>query len=201
MQVRPLRIDGAYEFTPAVHGDPRGFFLEWFRADVLEAHTGRAFALRQSNHSLSARGVLRGIHCTNVPPGQAKYVYCPQGAVLDVIVDIRVGSPTFGQWDAVLLDEVDKRAVYLAEGLGHAFCSLRDDTSVTYLCTASYNPVADFGTHPLDPDLDLPWPADITPQLSAKDEAAPTLREARKQGLLPDYQACLDFYAASRLPG
>ena len=200
VQVRPLRISGAFEFTPVVHGDPRGFFLEWFKADVLEAATGRPFALRQANHSLSARGVLRGIHATAVPPGQAKYVYCPRGAVLDVMVDIRVGSPTFGEWDAVQLDEVDRRAVYIAEGLGHAFLSLRDDTTVTYLCTASYNPSGDFGTHPLDADLDLPWPADIAPALSQKDAAAPTLREAQDQGLLPTYAECQAFYERSRLP-
>ena len=199
MQVRPLRIDGAFEFTPVTHGDPRGFFLEWFKADVLEQATGRPFALRQANHSLSARGVLRGIHASAIPPGQAKYVYCPRGAVLDVAVDIRVGSPTFGQWDAVQLDDVDRRAVYLAEGLGHAFLSLRDDSAVTYLCTASYHPTGDFGTHPLDPDLGLPWPSDIEPQLSQKDSVAPTLRAAQEQGLLPNYADCVAFYDESRL--
>lgn len=192
MKARPLKVPGAWEFTPTVHGDDRGFFLEWFRADVFEDAVGAPLPeLRQANHSMSARGVLRGIHLTLLPPGQAKYVYCPSGAVLDVVVDTRVGSPTFGQWDAVRLDGVDRRAVYLAEGLGHAFFTLEDRSMVTYLCSTTYSPGRDVGTHPLDPDLGLPWPADVEPVLSAKDGAAPTLREAAEQGLLPAYADCV----------
>ena len=122
------------------HGDPRGRFTEWYRADVLAKETGFGLTLAQANHSVSARGVLRGVHFALVPPGQAKYVYCPAGKVLDVIVDIRVGSPTFGVHDSVVLDSEQPRAVYLAEGLGHAFVSLADNSSVTYLVSTGYPP-------------------------------------------------------------
>jgi dTDP-4-dehydrorhamnose 3,5-epimerase len=196
MQVRELSVGGAWEFTPRVFGDDRGEFLEWFKADAVEAAIGHRFTLLQANHSVSRRGVLRGIHYATVPPSQAKYVYCPKGAVLDVIIDIRVGSPTFGQWDAVRLDSADRRAVYISEGLGHAFMALEDDSTVTYLCSTGYNPTGEFGTNPLDDALTLPWPADIEPVLSGKDRDAPTLAEAAAGGLLPRYDDCLAYYAS-----
>lgn len=198
MQTRPLRIDGAVEFTPVQHSDDRGVFLEWFKAETFAAATGRPPVIAQANQSVSARGVLRGVHFALVPPGQAKYVYCSRGAVLDVIVDIRVGSPTFGQFDAVQLDDVDRRAVYLAEGLGHAFMALENDSTVSYLCSTGYAPGREFGVHPLDPELALPWPSAITPILSEKDAAAPTLAEAEKQGLLPDFAECQAYYVSLR---
>jgi dTDP-4-dehydrorhamnose 3,5-epimerase len=195
MKTRPLTIDGAWEFTPQAFGDERGVFLEWFKADVLAEAVGHRLAIAQANQSVSARGVVRGLHFAAVPPGQAKYVYCPQGAVLDVVVDIRVGSPTFGEWDAVRLDEIDRRAVYVAEGLGHAFMSLREGSVVTYLCSTAYAPGREFGANPLDPELGLPWPSDIRPILSDKDAAAPTLRDAESRGLLPTHRDCMEFYA------
>jgi dTDP-4-dehydrorhamnose 3,5-epimerase len=195
MQTRPLTIDGAWEFTPRSFGDDRGVFLEWFKAEVLAEAVGHPLTIAQANQSVSARGVVRGLHYAAVPPSQAKYVYCPRGAVLDVVVDIRVGSPTFGTWDAVRLDDVDKRAVYVSEGLGHAFMSLADGSAVTYLCSTAYAPDREFGTNPLDAELDLPWPADLAPILSDKDAAAPTLREAEARGLLPTYAACQEFYS------
>ncbi|MDT4976779.1 MAG: dTDP-4-dehydrorhamnose 3,5-epimerase [Pseudonocardiales bacterium] len=198
MHTRPLKIDGAWEFTPRAFSDDRGVFLEWFKAEVFADTVGHPLTVAQANQSVSARGVLRGLHYAAVPPSQAKYVYCPQGAVLDVVVDIRVGSPTFGEWDAVQLDDVDRRAVYVAEGLGHAFMSLADGSAVTYLCSTGYNPAGEFGTDPLDAELGLPWPADIAPILSAKDAAAPSLREAQAQGLLPTLAACEQLYATLR---
>ena len=198
MQVRELRIGGAWEFTPVTHADTRGVFLEWFKADVLERAIGHSLTISQANHSVSARGVVRGVHAAAVPPGQAKYVYCPRGAVLDIVVDIRFGSPTFGAWDAVRLDDSDRRAVYLAEGLGHAFVSLADDSVVTYLCSTGYDPTGEFGVNPLDPELALPWPDEVQPVLSDKDLAAPTLREAAAAGLLPSYDTCLNYYRSLR---
>jgi dTDP-4-dehydrorhamnose 3,5-epimerase len=198
MQTRPLKIDGAWEFTPRAFGDDRGVFLEWFKAEVFAETVGQQLTIAQANQSVSGRGVLRGVHFAAVPPSQAKYVYCPKGAVLDVIVDIRVGSPTFGDWDAVQLDDVDRRAVYVSEGLGHAFIALADGSAVTYLCSTGYNPGREFGIQPLDPELGLPWPADTTPILSPKDAGAPTLRQAAEEGLLPDYGQCQAFYAALR---
>ena len=198
MQVDELKVPGSYAFTPQQWPDPRGVFLEWFKAPVLREALGHDLVLRQANHSVSSRGTLRGVHFADVPPGQAKYVYCTRGAVLDVVVDLRVGSPSFGVSDSVRLDEVDRRAVYLPEGVGHAFLALTDDASVTYLCSEPYNPGHEHGVHPLDPELALPWPADVEPLLSDKDAAAPSLAEARASGLLPSYDDCQAFYASLR---
>lgn len=193
MKLRPLTIAGAWEITPVQHGDARGLFAEVFKGDLLAEALGHRLDLAQVNLSVSAAGVLRGVHFADVPPGQAKYVTCPSGSILDVIVDIRVGSPTFGTYDTVLLDDTDRRAVYLSEGLGHAFCSLADGSTVTYLCSTGYNPSGEHGINPLDPELGIVWPTTardgraLTYELSEKDTAAPGLLEAREQGLLPSY--------------
>ncbi|WP_336027663.1 dTDP-4-dehydrorhamnose 3,5-epimerase family protein [Geodermatophilus sp. FMUSA9-8] len=201
MEIRELAVPDSYVLDLVPHGDDRGRFTEWYRADVLAAATGWALPLAQANHSVSARGVLRGVHFALVPPGQAKYVYCPAGRVLDVVVDVRVGSPTFGVSDSVLLDAAEPRAVFLAEGLGHAFLALEDGSSVTYLVSTGYSPGREFGVSPLDPELDLPWPADVEVRLSDKDRAAPTLAEARAQGTLPTMEQCTAHYAQLRAGG
>lgn len=199
MTYRELSIPGAWEITPVQHGDPRGVFLEWFQGVPFAEAVGHRFSLAQANCSVSAAGVLRGVHFADVPPGQAKYVTCAKGAVLDIVVDVRVGSPTFGQWDSVLLDDTDRRAIYLSEGLGHAFFSLEDDSTVLYLCSTPYAPGREHGVHPLDPQIGIEWPTQdrhgrpVTPQLSAKDEAAPTLAQAAEQGLLPTYEESLRY--------
>lgn len=207
MQIRELSVPDAYEVTPVVHGDSRGAFFEWFRADLMEEATGRRLDLQQANASVSAAGSIRGVHFADVPPSQAKWVFCPRGALLDVIVDIRVGSPTFGQWDSVLLDDVDRRAVFVSEGLGHAFVALEDGTTINYLCSATYNPQREHGINPLDPALGITWPTTgrdgtaFEPLLSPKDTAAPTLAEAEAAGLLPQYdevRAYLDSLRSSR---
>jgi dTDP-4-dehydrorhamnose 3,5-epimerase len=199
MKLRSLTIAGAYEITPVLHGDPRGVFCEWLRADLLAAELGHAFVPAQGNLSVSARGVVRGVHFADVPPGQAKYVTCVRGAVLDVVVDVRVGSPTFGQWDAVRLDDAERRAVYIGEGLGHAFCALTDDATLTYLCSTPYTPERERAVHPLDPVLGIVWPVD-PPVLSARDAAAPTLADARAQGLLPQARTCQEYLESLRAP-
>ena len=198
MQVDELKVPGAWSFTPRQFSDPRGVFLEWFTAEALQTATGHPLTVAQANHSVSARGTLRGVDCADVPPGQAKYVYCTRGAVLDVVVDLRVGSPTFGVSDVVRLDEQDRRGIYLSEGLGHAFLALTDDANVTYLCSTPYAPGREHGVHPLDPELELPWPQDVEPLLSDKDTAAPSLAEARDGGLLPSYEQCTAYYATLR---
>jgi dTDP-4-dehydrorhamnose 3,5-epimerase len=196
MDVRELAVPGAWEFTPRQFPDDRGVFLEWYRADVVNRTIGRTFEVAQANQSLSRRGTIRGIHYADVPPSQAKYVYCPIGAVLDVVVDIRAGSPTFGVVDTVRLDDVDRRAVYISEGLGHAFMALADDATVTYLCSTGYAPDREHGVNPLDAELGIAWPGDIEPVLSDKDRDAPSLSEAATAGLLPTYAECLAFYAS-----
>lgn len=162
------------------------------------AALGHPLRLAQTNHSVSRRGTIRGIHFADTPPGQAKYIYCPAGAMLDFVVDLRVGSPTFGKWDVTRLDGEECRAVYVAEGLGHAFVALEDGTAISYLCSTGYNPAAEHAVNPLDPELGLSWPAELEQILSDKDRAAPTLAEAAEAGLLPDYDACLKRYAELR---
>ena len=195
MQIRELSIGDAWEITPVQWKDDRGVFLEWFRADQLEAATGRRFELRQTNTSVSRRGVVRGIHYADVPPGQAKYVTVTAGAGIDFVVDIRVGSPTFGQWESIELDTVDRRAVYIAEGLGHAFVATTDDATLTYLVSETYNPTAEHDLNILDPQLALEFPSELgSPVLSPKDHAAPTLAELLEAGKLPQYDAVREFY-------
>ncbi|WP_305093439.1 dTDP-4-dehydrorhamnose 3,5-epimerase family protein [Prescottella sp. R16] len=194
MKYRELTVPGAWEITPHQFGDHRGVFLEWFKEPGFSAAIGRHLDLQQANCSVSAAGVLRGIHFADVPPGQAKYITCVTGAVLDVVVDLRVGSPTFGQWDSVLLDDTDRRAVFVSEGLGHAFLSLEDGSTVVYLCSTGYAPEREHEVSPLDPGISIDWPVvgrDGTAlqwTLSDKDLAAPTLQQARDAGLLPRYR-------------
>lgn len=199
MQIRELAVPGAFEFTPVQHGDSRGLFLEWFKEDALRSATGHSLTLSQANMSVSKAGSLRGIHFADVPPGQAKYVTCPAGAVIDFIVDVRVGSPTFGVVDAVLLDTVDRRTVYLSEGIGHGFLALEDGSTLSYLCSTGYAPGREHGINPLDPALALPLegklPEGIELTLSDKDTQAPTLAEATDQGLLPTWDACREYIA------
>jgi len=198
MKAYELPIAGAWVFEPTVFPDQRGVFAAPFQGEVFREALGFDLTLAQTNHSVSARGVIRGIHFAATPPGQAKYVYCPRGALLDVVVDVRVGSPTFGAFEAVELDGRSCRAVYLAEGLGHAFVALEDDTVMAYLCSTPYNPGAEHGISPLDPALGLPWPTDLKPVLSDKDVAAPTLARAAESRLLPDYAECRQRYAHLR---
>ncbi|RYF53521.1 MAG: dTDP-4-dehydrorhamnose 3,5-epimerase [Comamonadaceae bacterium] len=193
MEFRELKVPGSWEITPRQFGDQRGVFLEWFKEPSFSDAVGHPLKLEQANCSVSSAGVLRGIHFADVPPGQAKYVTCVKGAVLDVVVDIRVGSPTFGAWDSVLLDDADRRAIYLSEGLGHAFLSLEDDSTVVYLCSSGYAPNRERGINPLDPEVGIDWPtvdrsgSPLNVILSEKDTAAPSLAEAEAARILPDY--------------
>lgn len=189
-----MAIEGVWLFTPAQHGDQRGLFFEWFKSPAFSEAVGHDFSLAQANCSVSSKGTLRGIHFADVPPGQAKYVTCMTGSVLDVVVDIRVGSPTFGRWVAVPLEVGTRRAVYVSEGLGHGFVALKDNSTVVYLCSTSYNPTGEHEVNPFDESLGIDW--GITAQqasLSAKDAVAPGLREAERMGLLPYYRECLDY--------
>jgi dTDP-4-dehydrorhamnose 3,5-epimerase len=199
VHIRELSIADAYEITPVQHADDRGVFLEWYRFDKLEQTIGHALNLRQANTSVSRRGAVRGIHFADLPPGQAKYVTVAHGAVLDYVIDIRVGSPTFGHWESVLLDTIDRRAVYLSEGLGHAFVALTDDATVSYLVSDTYKPGVEHAINPLDPTIGLGFPTDVGDLLlSPKDTGAPTLAESATRGVLPQWDASRSYYESLR---
>lgn len=197
-----LGIEGAWVFTPKQYADDRGSFLEAFRGEEFAADLGYRLEVAQVNCSVSRRGVIRGIHYADVPPGQAKYVSCVRGAVLDVVVDLRAGSPGFGSWEAVRLDDADRRCLFVAEGLGHGFMALSGEATVLYLCSTPYAPGREHGVNPLDPALGISWPlAGLdggSPVLSEKDAAAPALSQALDAGLLPRYEDCRQYTAGLR---
>lgn len=190
MKVTPLELPGAYEVRPSPHVDHRGSFLEWYRADQLAAHLGFTPRWAQANLSTSKAGVIRGVHVTAIPPGQSKYVTCVRGTVFDVIVDMRVGSPTYGRWAGTLLDDVDRKALYVGEGLGHGICALSDEATIAYLCSDLYEGSLERAMTPLDPDVAIAWPVPA-PTLSDKDAQAATLAELRESGVLPTWEAYL----------
>jgi dTDP-4-dehydrorhamnose 3,5-epimerase len=193
VQVRELDITGAWEITPQLHSDSRGMFFEWLTDRGFTGFAGHRFEIRQANCSVSSAGVLRGLHFAQVPPSQAKYVTCLSGSVFDVVVDIRLGSPTFGRWDSVLLDDRDHRTVYLSEGLAHGFLALQDNSAVMYLCSAEYNPQREHTIAATDPALGIDWPSGHELVLSDRDAAAPTLDEVRTAGLLPSWEETQTF--------
>ncbi len=196
-----LSIEGAWVFTPSVHGDDRGVFLEAFRGAEFAADLGYRLDVAQVNTSVSRRGVIRGIHYADVPPGQAKYVTCVAGAILDVVVDLRAGSPTFGSWESVRLDDEGRKALFLAEGLGHGFQALSDSATVLYLCSTPYAAGREHGVNPMDPAIGIGWLPESEagePILSDKDLAAPSLDEALRAGQLPQYADCVEYGAKLR---
>jgi len=189
-------VPGAWEVTPQMYSDSRGGLYEWFTEPAFEQMTGRRFETRQANCSVSAAGVLRGLHFAQLPPGQAKFVTCVKGAVFDVVVDIRVGSPTYGRWDSVLLDDVEHRTTFLSEGLAHGFCALQENSTVMYLCSTPYTPQREHTIAATDPAIGIDWPLPAAQLiLSERDAAAPTLQEVRDAGLLPTWQEYQDFIA------
>jgi dTDP-4-dehydrorhamnose 3,5-epimerase len=191
--VEKLSIDGAFVFTPKQLPDKRGVFLEWFREMDFRDVMGHPMRLAQANCSVSGRGVIRGIHFAEVPPGQAKYVSCVRGAILDIVVDIRVGSPTYRQHEFVRLDDTDRRAIYAGEGLGHGFIALTDDATVIYLCSTPHTPEREHSINPFDPELAIGWPSDIKPVLSDRDAGAPSLAAMERLDRLPLYTDCMAY--------
>ncbi|WP_328345857.1 dTDP-4-dehydrorhamnose 3,5-epimerase family protein [Micromonospora sp. NBC_00421] len=195
MTVRPLDIDGAFLISSRSFTDDRGVFFEAYREDVLAEVLGYPPKLVQTNYSVSHRNVLRGVHGAAVPPGLAKFVTCVRGSMLDFVVDLRTGSPTFAKWDMIVLDGRGASSIYVEEGLGHAFVALDDDTCVQYHLSELYRPQDVITVHPLDPEIGLPLRLPGAPVLSDRDAAAPSLREAVERGLLPGYDACLALRA------
>ncbi len=185
MELKPLGIEGAWLAESPVWSDERGFFREWFKSKDVKAATGIDFSIEQANISQSQRGVIRGIHYSLAPQGQAKWITCINGSIRDVIVDIRLGSPTFGKSVFVELNGLDGRAVLIGPGLGHGFASLADYSTIAYLLSSPYSPTEEFEINPLDPDLGIDWGIDLAEvSLSEKDKMAPSLMHRNKEGKL-----------------
>jgi dTDP-4-dehydrorhamnose 3,5-epimerase len=175
MRLIDTRLDGLVLLEPAVHGDARGFFLETYRANVWAEH-GVADTFVQDNHSRSARGVLRGMHFS-IGDGQAKLVRCARGRILDVAVDVRRASPTYGEWESVELDDEQARQLYIPIGFAHGFCVLSDVADVTYKCSTYYDRAVERGFHYADPEVAIQWPDDVEPVVSERDLRAPRLAD------------------------
>lgn len=194
MDVTNLEIQGSFVVTPKIHSDDRGEFWEFYRYEQLSAVVGHALTLRQANASISKRGAFRGIHFAELQPGQAKYVTCTSGEILDLVVDLRVGSPTFGMTETILLSDQNRRSVYLSEGLGHGFIALSENAVVNYLVSGVYNPQKEHGINPLTSSLKYEVPQGLELLLSPKDLDAPSLAEAQLLGILPTWQESLERY-------
>jgi dTDP-4-dehydrorhamnose 3,5-epimerase len=171
----PTRLDGLVLLAPPVHGDARGFFVETYRADAWAAH-GVPTEFVQDNQSRSRRGTLRGIHFQS-HPGQGKLVRVARGRVLDVVVDLRRGSPTFGEWEGVELDDEQGRQLYIPVGFGHGFCVLSETADFVYKCTAYYDAATEQGIRFDDPDVGVEWPGDVELLYSERDRDAPRLAD------------------------
>jgi len=199
MKIRELAVPGALVFTPEDRADHRGSFLELLRREWWTEATGREIDVAQVNATVNHRNVVRGVHFTR-PPGQAKFVSCLSGVMVDVIADLRTGSPAFGSYDTVRLDTEDFSIVFLPEGVGHGVVALTESATAFYLCSATYDPGNEFGIHPLDPDLGVDWRGMLggaEPVLSTRDSTAPSLAQLQDQGVLPQYQDCLAHYRAT----
>lgn len=199
-----LPLPGVWVNTPRIFPDDRGTFLEWFRADDVTEKLGYPLDIPQANLSTSREGVVRGIHYADVPPGQAKYITCVVGRVLDIIVDLRRGSPTFGRHLMVELSAGNRRGLFLPVGIGHGFVVPAGTASATvcYVVSEGYNPDAEHGVSPLDPALGIDWSlagvAEDALVLSDRDREAPTYGELEASGVgaavgsasLPSYSEC-----------
>jgi dTDP-4-dehydrorhamnose 3,5-epimerase len=187
--VRKLGLAGTWLTEPKVFRDMRGSFYEVFRESVMNENSARSCHIAQVSCSVSKHGVVRGIHYTDIQPGQDKYVTCIYGAVLDVAVDLRIGSPTYGRWEAYQLDDVTHRSVYIPAGLGHGFAVLSEEATLLYLCSSEYVPERERCVSPFDAELAITWPPAQERIVSDRDRSAPTLAEARQRGQLPLYQS------------
>ena len=186
MKLTPLGIEGAWLAESPVWSDDRGFFREWFKSEDVKAVTGRDFVIEQANISLSSAGTLRGIHYSIAQRGQAKWITCVSGSIKDVIVDVRSDSKSFGQWIEVELRGDSGKAVFMSEGLGHAFLGLEDNSAVAYLVSTPFSPIDEFAINPLDPEIGIAWginPEDL--KISSKDLNGPSLELLRSIGKLP----------------
>ena len=173
MEIVPTQLSGPLLIAPTVHGDERGFFLESYQQERL-ATLGVGDDFVQDNHSRSRRGIVRGMH---FQPGQAKLVRSARGAIFDVLVDIRAGSPQFGRWEGFVLDDETHRVLYVPDGFAHGFCVLSELADVVYKVSTYYDRAAEGGFAFDDPDVAIDWPGGPDWQVSERDRHAPRLSE------------------------
>jgi dTDP-4-dehydrorhamnose 3,5-epimerase len=186
VKVTELSISGLFLLESPVFGDERGFFREWFKdADLTAA--GVSFHARQANVSMSKKNTVRGLHYSLAPEGQAKVVTCVFGELDDVIVDVRVGSPTYGRHEIIHLEAGKERSLYLPSGVAHGFSVPVDTAALSYLLSSAYNPAMELEINPFDPDIAVTWPIDGDPILSTKDAEAPSLQKRRDANQLPSF--------------
>ena len=176
MKVTPLAIAGAWIIESPVYPDDRGIFREWFKLEALKEFGVPVFEVRQANTSISHEGVIRGIHFSDELVGQAKIVTCSSGSIFDVIVDLRPNSESFCQFMSLKLSANEGKAIFISKGLGHALQALENNSTITYLLDKEYDPKAEYGINPLDPDLDIPWP-NQNPSISEKDRSARSVQD------------------------
>ena len=185
MELMPLGIDGAWLAESPVWSDDRGFFREWFKREDILSKTGKDFSTLQANISVNHKGVVRGIHYSLAKEGQAKWITCVTGAIMDVIVDIRPESTSFGKWIKVELTGDSGFSILINEGLGHGFVSLMDNSAVAYLVSSNYSPNDEFEINPLDETLGIDWELDLSHlKISNKDLNAPTFLQLFAEGKL-----------------
>jgi dTDP-4-dehydrorhamnose 3,5-epimerase len=186
VEVTTLTVDGARRFDSPVHGDARGFFREWFKLPDV-ADSVPEFRCQQANLSHSVRHVVRGLHYSLAPDGQAKVVTCASGELDEVLADVRIGSPTFGCVEVVTLRAGDGTSVYVPTGVAHGFVVRSDTAMLCYLLSSPFRPDLERAIHPLDPELGVAWGVPGEPVLSPRDAAAPSLAQRRERGELPSY--------------
>jgi dTDP-4-dehydrorhamnose 3,5-epimerase len=192
MKTTALKISGSWIIEFQKFEDNRGYFYESFKEEDFQKLIGRQLSIKQTNTSSSSKGSVRGIHYALVPPSQAKLVQCQRGSIKDYVIDIRVGSPTFGEFEAIELNENAPTAIFIEEGLAHAFVALENNTIVTYYVSEKFNPEREKGINPFDKTLNVKWP-DLELILSEKDKSAISLDEAKSQGILPLFDECKAF--------
>jgi dTDP-4-dehydrorhamnose 3,5-epimerase len=189
MDLTPLSIEGAWLAESPVRKDDRGIFREWFKREEIELKTNFDFSAAQANISVSNKGVIRGIHYSVASEGQAKWITCVSGSILDVVVDLRPNSPTYKKIEYVNLNGDDGRSLLISNGLGHGFLSLEENSTIAYLLSSRYSPENELEVVPTDTDLRINWYLQLVGGsgliLSTKDAHAPTLKEREQNNQLP----------------
>jgi len=188
MKIQALSIDGCFEIEHEVFTDERGVFREWFKTDELERE-GIIFKVSQANLSKSNQGVIRGMHYSLAPIGQSKLVTCVEGQILDVLIDIRIGSPTFMKQEKIKLSGAEGRCILISTGVAHGFLAQQDNSTVSYLLSSEYDRDNEKTIHPLDVDFQIDWgrPESTSFVLSERDRMAPTFKQAKNNKEIPRF--------------